>query len=95
MDLPALFALSLCSLAGCAAIGGVIAHQKKRRPGEGLVLGLFLGPIGVLVEARLPAIGRPEVCQDALHSFQSMLTYQDHPAPSPRDRDPGRRRRPS
>ncbi len=32
-----------------------IASQKGRAPTEGLVLGLFFGPLGVLVEALLPA----------------------------------------
>jgi hypothetical protein len=36
------------------ALGSWIAIQKSRNPAEGFVLGLFFGPLGVLVEALLP-----------------------------------------
>ncbi len=79
---PHVIALLTCSiLSTCSALGAVIAYKKRRKPVEGLFLGLLTGPIGVLVEACLPSIGRPEVCEHAWNSFQSVVTYQETPAP--------------
>jgi uncharacterized membrane protein len=39
-------------------LGAWIADHKDRRRGEGLILGVLFGPLGVLVEALLPT-GRP------------------------------------
>ncbi len=43
---------------GCAvALGGLgawVAAQKGRAPGEGLLLGVLFGPLGVIVEGQLP-----------------------------------------
>ena len=63
-------------LSSCAAIGGSIAHIKKRRPLEGFALGLFLGPIGIVIESCLPVWTRPMIDQGAWHSFRTMVTYQ-------------------
>lgn len=35
-------------------VGGWIAVQRSRLPEEGVLLGFFLGPVGILVEALLP-----------------------------------------
>lgn len=43
--------LLLCGLAGCYA-----SNQRGRDFGEGLVLGLLLGPFGVIVAAVLPSV---------------------------------------
>jgi hypothetical protein len=37
-----------------SGFGGWVATQKRRGVGEGMVLGLLFGPLGVLVEALLP-----------------------------------------
>ncbi|WP_435008572.1 hypothetical protein P12x_005780 [Tundrisphaera lichenicola] len=74
-DMPLILMMLASALAACSALGGVIALRKKRRPTEGVLLGLFLGPIGVAVETRLPAIPRPEVCQRAWNSFRSIAAY--------------------
>ncbi len=37
-----------------------IARRRDRELGEGFVLGLFLGPIGVWIVSRLPKLGRAE-----------------------------------
>lgn len=38
----------------CSLIGTYVAVEKHRSPGEGLIFGLVLGPIGVLLEAMMP-----------------------------------------
>jgi hypothetical protein len=38
-----------------SALGLWVATQKSRNPAEGFFLGLFFGPLGVLVEALLPS----------------------------------------
>ncbi len=63
-------------IAGFATLGGWIAHFKRRPPLEGVLLGFFLGPIGLLMELRFPYVHRPIVDEKALHSLQSMLVYQ-------------------
>ena len=60
----------------CSAIGGCLAYAKHRSPMEGVLLGLLLGPIGVLVEFRNPYVQRPMVDQNAWNSLNSMMTYQ-------------------
>jgi len=42
-----------------AALGAWIASQKNRDGGEGFILGLLFGPIGVIVEAVLPTLSQP------------------------------------
>jgi hypothetical protein len=79
MDLPVLILLTACALGSCSTFGGIVAYRKKRQPAEGLLLGLFLGPIGVAVESRLPAVPRPEVCQKAWNSFRSVAAYKPYP----------------
>jgi hypothetical protein len=64
-------------LAGSAAIGGYLAYAKRRPPLEGLLLGLLLGPLGVLIEWRAPLVERPTVDEKAWNSFRSMMTYQE------------------
>jgi hypothetical protein len=83
MDFPVLIMLIACALGSCSTFGGIIARRKKRRPTEGVLLGLFLGPIGVAVESRLPAIPRPEVCRNAWNSFRSVATYKPSSSPHP------------
>jgi hypothetical protein len=83
MESPVLLMLVACALASCSTFGGIIAQRKKRRPTEGVLLGLFLGPIGVAVESRLPAVPRPEVCKNAWNSFRSVTTYKPYPSPHP------------
>jgi hypothetical protein len=63
-------------IAGCSAIAGCIAHVKRRPPLEGVLLGLFLGPIGILIECRYPYAQRPMVDKLAQDSLRSMMTYQ-------------------
>jgi hypothetical protein len=63
-------------LAGSAAIGGCLAHGKRRSTLEGLLLGLLLGPLGVLIEWRAHHVARPMVDENAWNSFRSMMTYQ-------------------
>jgi hypothetical protein len=41
------------------AFGRYVAAEKNRDPGEGFLLGLLFGPLGVLVEACLPNIPPP------------------------------------
>jgi len=72
--------LVACALGSCSTFGGIVAYRKKRRPTEGVLLGLFLGPIGVAVESRLPAVPRPEVCEKAWNSFRSVATYKPYPS---------------
>ena len=42
-----------------AALGTWIASQKNRDGGEGFILGLLFGPIGVIIEAVLPTVAQP------------------------------------
>jgi hypothetical protein len=45
-----------------ALLGVYISTAKGRSPGEGLILGVILGPIGLLIDACLPTIyAVPEV----------------------------------
>ncbi len=75
----------------CAAVGGCLALLKRRWPLEGVLLGLFLGPIGVLIESSKPYVRRPEVDQAAWTSFRSMVTYQTEQEEA-RAKDRARRR---
>jgi hypothetical protein len=68
--------ISISIVAGSAAIGGYLAYSKRRPPLEGVLLGLLLGPIGVLIEMRTPHIQRPMVDENAWNTFRSMMTYQ-------------------
>jgi hypothetical protein len=52
--LPILVPLAAIALPGCAALGGAIAERKRRDSVEGYLLGLLLGPIGVIVAGALP-----------------------------------------
>jgi hypothetical protein len=51
---PILVPAFVVSLPFCALTGRSIAYRKRRRPAEGFVLGLLLGPLGVLIEGALP-----------------------------------------
>jgi hypothetical protein len=77
MESPALVLAIISTVFFFATIGGLMAYAKKRSPLEGFVLGLLLGPIGIAIEARLPAWTRPEVDQGAWHSFRSLVSHQE------------------
>ena len=79
MEAPILIMLIACALGSCSTFGGIVAYRKKRQPAEGMLLGLFLGPIGVAVEYGLPAVPRPEVCEKAWNSFRSVASYKPYP----------------
>ncbi len=66
------------TIASCSAAAGCIAYVKRRNPNEGVLLGLFLGPIGVMIECRLPYVQRPPVDENAWNSFRSMTVYQQN-----------------
>jgi hypothetical protein len=55
------FVVAACLLS--AWVGGYISSEKGRDTGEGVALGILLGPLGVLVAALLPVkpqeIARP------------------------------------
>lgn len=59
------FLLVLFAWAGTAVCAVYVAAQKRRPIVEGFILGLLLGPLGLVVEALLPSIwwrcscGRP------------------------------------
>ena len=75
-EFPVIVCLVVCLAAGCSAIAGWIAHEKRRSPMEGVLLGLVLGPIGILVECWYPYARRPLVDKNARDSLQSMMTHQ-------------------
>ena len=79
MEYEAVTLIVLSSIALFAAVGGWIAHLKNRQPIEGFLLGVLLGPIGVLMVARMPFQHRPMIDQGAWHSFRSMVDYQATP----------------
>ena len=85
MDVTVLPAFVLSFLAGCSAIAGCIAYNKRRSPLEGVLLGFFLGPIGVLLELRHAYVQRPPVDQPAWNSLRSMVNYQSSGRGSRRD----------
>jgi hypothetical protein len=60
-------------------IGAYVADQKGRSGGEGFLLSILLGPIGILIEAVLPTIQKPQSRPSA-------------PAPSQADTDEAVRR---
>ena len=76
----------ICLFAGSAAVGGLRAESKRRKPLEGMLLGLLLGPIGVVIEVMLPDWTRPVVDEGSQSSFRSMVTYQDSPIKRGRSR---------
>jgi hypothetical protein len=73
--LPILFGISL--VAACSAVAGCIAYAKRRSPTEGVLLGLLLGPIGILIECLFPYAHRPPVDKNAWDSFRSLMAYQE------------------
>jgi uncharacterized membrane protein YeaQ/YmgE (transglycosylase-associated protein family) len=46
-------------------LGGWVAGEKHRHEGEGFLLGFFLGPYGVLIEALLPTLAQGELAARA------------------------------
>jgi hypothetical protein len=67
--------LAISVIAGSAALGGHMAYAKRRSPMEGLLLGLLLGPIGVLIEWRTPFAHRPMVDENSWSSFRAVMDY--------------------
>jgi hypothetical protein len=79
MDNTVLISLIIISTFGsCSAVAGCIAYHKRRHPQEGVLLGLLLGPLGVVIECRLPYVQRPPVDENAWNSFRSMTVYQQN-----------------
>ena len=76
MELEVIVLVVLSSIALFAAIGGSISHVKNRKPLEGFFLGAFLGPIGVVVAARMSFGHRPMIDPGAWNSFRSLVDYQ-------------------
>jgi hypothetical protein len=54
-----LFVLPILMLGVSALAGCYVSGEKSRGGLEGLLLGLFLGPVGVIVAALMPAPARP------------------------------------
>jgi hypothetical protein len=54
-----LLAVAVILLPVCAGVGFGIARWKRRAGFEGFLLGLFLGPLGLLIEAFLPRVDPP------------------------------------
>ncbi len=79
MEPPLIVLAVVFASSGFAALGGLVAQSKKRKPPEGMLLGLFLGPIGVAIEWMLPDWTRPIVDQGSRSSFHSMVIYQATP----------------
>lgn len=44
----------------CSFVARYVAQQKGRSPSEGAMMGFWLGPLGLLVEALLPNIEKPK-----------------------------------
>jgi hypothetical protein len=86
MDLMTGFLITTCLFCSCSAISGYIAFQKRRSPYEGVLLGLLLGPIGVVIESRRPFMHRPVVDSNAWNSLRSMVSYQESGKESKRGR---------
>jgi hypothetical protein len=86
MDATFLICIFVATLASCSAIAGCIAYHKRRSPVEGMLLGFFLGPVGVLLECWYRYVQRPPVDENAWNSLRSMMTYQEN------DREGARRR---
>ena len=76
MEPAVLIMLVLSSLAFCAAIGGCVSYWKNRQPLEGCLLGVVLGPIGLILAFRMPFLHRPMVDRGAWHTFRSMVELQ-------------------
>jgi hypothetical protein len=54
--LEVLFGFLLITAPIFGILGGWIAKQKNRDPGEGFVLGCLFGPLGAIIEALLPSM---------------------------------------
>ena len=54
LGLGFIYALLLATIAAFGFLGKYIAELKGRSPMEGFLLGVFLGLLGVLIEAILP-----------------------------------------
>jgi hypothetical protein len=46
----------LCFVLAMPMLGGYVAEQKRRPWGEGVILGLLFGPLGVIVAGLLPTL---------------------------------------
>jgi hypothetical protein len=64
--------------AAFSAMGGAIARNKRRPPMEGVLLGMFLGPIGVVLELRASYNHRPLVDRNSQSSLHKLLSYQEN-----------------
>ena len=76
MELEALALIVVSSMAFFAALGGCIAYVKHRSPLKGCLVGAALGPVGLVVVARLSFGHRPMVDRGAQNSFRSLVDYQ-------------------
>ena len=79
MELAVLALIVLSTVALFAALGGCIAYVKHRSPLTGCLLGAALGPIGLVLAARLTFGHRPMVDPGAWNSFRSVVDYQSEP----------------
>ena len=79
MDLEVIALVLLSGIALFAAVGGWIAHGKNRQPLAGFLLGALLGPIGLILVARMAFARRPMIDQGAWNSFRSLVDYQSDP----------------
>jgi len=65
----------VCSLVcgGCAVL---IAERKHRSQIEGFLYGLLLGPLGILIEARRPALYRTQPFRRTREALDAMFQWQ-------------------
>jgi hypothetical protein len=55
-----MFSAAMVVIAVCGMLGIYVATVKGRPPGEGILLGMLLGPLGVLIVALLPTQPLPQ-----------------------------------
>jgi hypothetical protein len=60
-------------------LGGYVASQKNRSICEGLVLGLFFGPLGVIAEGLMPNLVPPRRAGEPLTRKRRIEADEDLP----------------